>query len=223
MRRALIAAITFVAGLFYILEFVLPSERGIGKRFADASPHVGAAVMVIAAFAVGLGLIGVLRHHLKRVFLRQKDWYNSLALLVAMFAMATFKIWQKYEPPDIAQRLHDLLFHDMYNQLTIAVFSLLAFYVASAAFRAFRIRSMEAALMMATALVVMLGQIPVGATLSSALRLPVSFAEARLWIMEVINMAAQRAILFGTYIGGLAFALRILLSLDRDSLLERER
>jgi hypothetical protein len=156
------------------------------------------------------------------VVLRQKGWANSLGLLVAMVAMATVTIWRKYDPPVLAQRLYDLLFYSVYNQLTAAVFALLAFYVASAAFRAFRVKSLEAALMMGTALIVMMGQIPVGEVISKSLHLPVSFAEARQWIMSNINMAAQRGILLGTYIGMLAFSLRIWLSLDKDTVLEKK-
>ena len=221
MRRSVIALVTFLAGLFYILEFAVPSKNVVGVHLEEAKPKVGEAIMIIAAFAVGLGVIGVLRHHLKRVFLAQKGWYNSLALLVSMAAMATFKIWQKYDPPPLSERLHNLLFEDMYHQLTITVFSLLAFYVASAAYRAFRIRSAEAALMMGTALIVMLGQIPVGEILSQWAGHPGALADARLWIMKVINMAGQRSILFGAYVGSLAFSIRVLLSLDRDSLMER--
>ena len=115
MRRLVISGVTFLAGLFYILEFVVPSGNVVGKGLETAKPRMGEALMVIGGFAVGLGVIGVLRHHLKKVFLRQKDWYNSLALLISMFAMATFKIWEKYDPPEISRRLHHLLFQDMYN------------------------------------------------------------------------------------------------------------
>jgi len=221
MRRWIITFFTFVAGLFYILEFVLPSKTSTGRALHAAKPYVGEAIMVIGAFAVGLGVIGVCRHHLRKVMLRQKGWYNSVALLASMFAMATFKIWEKYDPPELARRLHDLLFLDMYNQLTVTVFSLLAFYVASAAYRAFRVRTVEAGLMMITAIVVMLGQIPLGDRFAKFLQLPWTFTEARLWVMSVINMAGQRVILLGAYVGSLAFGIRVLLGLNKDTLLEK--
>ncbi|MCX7704622.1 MAG: hypothetical protein N2234_11125, partial [Planctomycetota bacterium] len=96
----------------------------------------------------------------------------------------------------------------------------------------FRIKSGEAAIMMLAALIVMLGQIPLGqkGTLwlkefeadpqlwwLSALR----FDTIREWLMAVWNGAAQRGILFGALIGSMALSLRIWLSLERGSFFER--
>ena len=90
------------------------------------------------------------------------------------------------------------------------MFALLAFYVASAAYRAFRIRSLESALMMLAAILVMLGQIPFGLWISDDLPL------VRLWLLEVPNSAAFRAIAIGSGVAGLIMAFRMWLSLEAD-------
>lgn len=97
--------------------------------------------------------------------------------------------------------------------LTAAIFSLLAFFMATAAYRAFRIRSLEAALIMGSALLVILGQIPHG---------PLYISEAlpgiRLWLLKNVNTPAFRAIYFGSTVAGLALAVRIWFSLERSPL-----
>jgi len=95
--------------------------------------------------------------------------------------------------------------------LGTAMFSLLAFYIASAAYRSFRLRSLEASIMMVIAVVVMLGQIPHG---------PIYVWEglpaARLWLLQNVSVPAFRAIYFSAAIAGLAMAVRMWLSLEKN-------
>jgi hypothetical protein len=96
------------------------------------------------------------------------------------------------------------------------MFSLLAFYMAAAAYRAFRIRSAESALMMGAALLVMLGQIPFGIWVWDR------FPEIRLWLLTVPNAAAFRGIAIGAAVAGLVMAFRMWLSIESESF-SRER
>lgn len=105
------------------------------------------------------------------------------------------------------------LFEALYAPLGAAMFSLLAFYVATAAYRSFRIHSAEAAIMMFAALIVVLGQIPFGPLYISE-HLPAM----REWLMENLSNPAFRAILFGSLIAGLGMAMRMWLSLEKSPL-----
>jgi hypothetical protein len=118
--------------------------------------------------------------------------------------------------------IYELLFSGLFMPLQAATFSLLAFYIASAAYRAFRIHTAEAGLMMAAAFIVMLAQVPVGQWLTHWLPTAGPLAFFRLealgdWIMSWLNTPAQRGIVFGIAIGGLAMSLRIWLSLERGT------
>jgi hypothetical protein len=112
-----------------------------------------------------------------------------------------------------ARKASGFVFTALFTPLGSAMFSLLAFYVATAAYRAFRIRSIEAGIMMLTAIIVMLGQIPHGPLYISE-HLP----DIRTWLLLNISTPAFRAIFFGSAIAGLAMAIRMWFSLERSPL-----
>ncbi len=111
------------------------------------------------------------------------------------------------------KKISHFFFHAFFVPLGASMFSLLAFYIATAAYRSFRIRSLEAFVMMVPAILVMLGQIPHGPKYVSA-ELP----EIRRWLMEYLNTPAFRAIFFGASIAALAMAVRMWLSLEKSPL-----
>lgn len=111
------------------------------------------------------------------------------------------------------KRASKFVLNAFFEPLGSAMFSLLAFYVASAAYRTFRIRSREAAVMMLTALIVMLGQIPIGYIYISH-----SLPDIRNWLLSNISTPAFRAIFFGSSVAALAMAVRMWFSLEHSPL-----
>jgi hypothetical protein len=114
----------------------------------------------------------------------------------------------------------NLLFGNGLLAMDAAMFSLIGFFILSAAYRAFRIRSVEASILMATALVVLLMFVPIALQLTNGLN-PDSFQgnfridSIGMWLLSTINVPAIRAIDFGLGLGLLAMALRIMLGLER--------
>jgi hypothetical protein len=108
----------------------------------------------------------------------------------------------------LSSRLYDFLYNGLFNHLGASMFALLGVYIAAAAYRAFRIQSIESALMMTAALVVMLGQISFGKMLYSEM------PAIRQWLLEVPNSAAFRAIRLGAGVAGLMLAIRMWLSIE---------
>lgn len=101
------------------------------------------------------------------------------------------------------------IFKNIFEPLSATMFSLLAFFIASAAFRAFRAKSFEASLLLLAAVIVMLGRVPIGAAISP--KIPM-LAE---WIMTYLNTAGQRAIMIGASLGVIAASMKIILGIDR--------
>jgi nucleoside permease NupC len=92
------------------------------------------------------------------------------------------------------------------------MFALLAFFVASAAFRAFRARNVEAALLLGAAIIIMVGRMPMGRWLSESL------PDIAQWILDVPNNGSRRAIIMGAAVGAIATSLRVVLGLERSHL-----
>lgn len=227
-RKTFVAIVTFLAGLIYSVEFFVPPVPGTDKNFlTDFTEQVGDAVLVVYAFALGLGVWNLMRFHGKNFMRKRPGWHNNLAFFIAFLALLLSGFWQYLKPSAASSNLYDMLFTSSVAALGATMFSTIAFFIVSAAYRAFRIRSAEATLMLTAAFVVMIGQVPVGAYMTSGLPAAGLASNLRLenvsyWILTQPNMAAWRAMAFGIEIGALAMALRTWLSLERGSFFERE-
>jgi hypothetical protein len=104
------------------------------------------------------------------------------------------------------------------------MFSLLAFFVASASFRAFRVKSKEAGLLMGAAFIVMLGNVPIGNMITTYLSyIPligkyIDIAALKEWIISYPSSAAQSAILIGAMLGYISASMKIILGVERSHL-----
>ena len=106
---------------------------------------------------------------------------------------------------------YKVLYDGLFISLGSAMFALLGFFIAAAAYRAFRVRSLESGLMMVAAVAVMLGQIPFGLWIWDG------FPALRQWLLEVPSAGAFRAIKFGAAVAGLSMAIRMWFSVESRS------
>lgn len=113
------------------------------------------------------------------------------------------------------------IYRYIFQPLTATMFALLAFYVASAAFRAFRAKNIEAILLLGTAFIILLGRTFAGVLLTSWLPDALSglrIENLTIEIMSVFATAGNRAIMIGIALGLAATSLRVLLGVDRSHL-----
>ena len=234
-RRGIIAFFTFLGGLYYVAEFFWPATHGKNplSPYTDSVANIAA---VVGAFAIGVGVISLLQLHTRAVARQRPGWGNSVVLIVMFVLMLVFGLLNDYKP-----HLHvfgtgvtsvdvfKFLFQGGLTNLGAATFSMIAFYIASAAYRAFRIRSLEATLLMAAALIVMLGAVFFGTELTNWIpKAPDNpWSNFRIeniaqWLLMQVNAPAQRGILFGLTIGLLATSLRLWLSLERSAYFDQE-
>jgi hypothetical protein len=201
VKRTLPLLICLVTGVIMIVQFFIPHPLSM-----EFNSTINKWVIVLTAFALVLGIGNLVRHHGTRIKRRQVDWPYSIVTIVSMTAMAVIGLFFGIEPTSLYQKI----FLNVLTPLGATMFALLAYYMASAAYRAFRARSVEATLLLAAAFVVMIGFMPFGQYLHR--KFP-AFAE---WIMQVPNLASQRGILFGVAFGSIATALKIILGIERS-------
>lgn len=160
---------------------------------------------VVAAFALVLGMVNVLTIHLGKIYNRERGWPYSWVLLGALFF--TLGVGVLTGGPGSPQM--QKLFEAVLFPLEATLFSLLAFFVFTAAYRVFRVKSLETGLFVIFGLLVLLGQVPVGARLWDQLSV------IKDWVLEVPALAGARGILLGVALGSVATGLRVLLGMDR--------
>ena|SRR5687767_852775 len=189
-----------IAGIVTIIGFF---TRG---SFADVLGMLAQWVTVLVGFALLVGLANLLKVHIGRVIKWQKDSFYSLILVgSALTVLALGLAGGGPGDPTVAW-----VFQWIYQPLGAALFSLLAFFLTTALFRLPRMRNAEAAVLLLTALIVIISQAPFSATP------PVDIlTDVRIWIMDYPVLAAVRAILIGVAFGAIATSLRVLLGFDR--------
>jgi hypothetical protein len=177
-------------------------------------------MVVIGSFAVGLGLISLVQVHGRKILRKHRQWPESATFFLAAIAMSAATLWDRTHAAegDAGKRAYALLFYGLFQPLGSAMFSLLAAYLVSAAYRAFRIRSFESTLMAASAVLIMLGQVPIGNWLTHGLPHGMQIPTIMTWVLFVTNNAVVRAVNFGIFVGALATAVRVWLSMDRAAM-----
>lgn len=198
MKRTIPMAVAMAVGFLMLIDFFF-DESHIN---ALGSFLVSSAVIVVA-FALLLGLLNVLLVHFKRIGRREEGWPYSIFLV----AIALIVLLAGISGPETD--VVKWIFDNVQFPLQAATFSLLAFYVATAAYRSFRLRSLESIAFILAVIVVLLGQVPIGKSLSEFL------PAAKDWILDVPSTAGVRGIIIGVALGTIATGVRILMGFDR--------
>jgi hypothetical protein len=200
LRKTLPIWITVVAGLLVILDkYVFAvNSLGITANYLDEFYLLAYSVTIL------IGHFNLTRIHVNNVRRRKEEWYFSVVLLVAMWAYLLLGLMQTLDGP-----LASWIYNTVYVPMESTIFSMLAFFIASAAYRAFRVRSAEATILMLAGFIVLLGNTPIGSTIS------MSIPAAKNLLNDIPNAAGMQAILIGGFIGTFAVSTRILLGIER--------
>ena len=234
MKRLIPLLITALGGFTLIAAYFIPYTQNWGETVTIWFDILGAI-----AFVLGGG--NLLKVHLKKVSDRVRGWGYSVVVLVSFVATLLVGLGKIGVQPSAQFPSFSwsgsyretgsafwLLYQYGFQPLTATVFAMLAFYVASAAFRAFRAKNLEAILLLGTAFIILLGRTFAGVALTSWIDpnrwegfrhlTGLRVENLTVYIMSVFTTAGNRAIMIGIALGIVSTSLKVLLGVDRSYL-----
>ncbi len=198
LGRTLPLLIVLVFGVLGALQYFIPHR--ISQIFYKT---VLAWSIGVSSMAVIMAAISFLRYHFNRVLITPRDSLYSSVALVAFIAMVGFGIFGTDKGSIFYQ-----FYQNVFVPINSTIFSLLAFYMASASYRAFRAKTFESAMLLLAAIIVILGTTALGSSLM--------LDKVTIWVMNVPNLAQKRGILIGVGLGATATSLKIILGIEKN-------
>jgi len=207
----LIATIT---GLVVLFGYLFPNRlltlyRGHVTELRDVLVEWA---VIVAAFAFLLGMVNILRVHVRRLFQRGSGRVYSLVLLFAMVVALVLTLIPPLLPANaVTQNLPDLdqaMFDYLISPLGASLAALVVFTLVLAALRLLRARRrLGAVIFLVIVVVILLGSTPLAGL--------EWLAGVREWIINVPGMAGMRGLLLGVVLGTVITALRVLMGSER--------
>lgn len=220
LRRQIPLFITFLSGILLIVQYYIYPLNFIGKNLAGW-------FQAITAFAYVLAAISLFAVNGKKIRDKAPGWIYNVILLASLTGtlyVGLFIDWLGFGYPGYQPieegTYFDWMFQYIYNPLSATMFSLTAFFIASASYRAFKARSVESTLLLGSAFLVMIFRVPLGEAIWGAV-MPASW-DITVFIEDIImggfNNAGQRAIQIASAIGLISVSLKIILGVERSYL-----
>lgn len=221
IKKWLPLGMAFVMGVFFAVQYYIPHPF-TDKLLTDISVWF----RIIGTFAMGLGIVSLFHVHYHKIKRKAPAWGFSIIVFVSLFTIVVIGIY--CEGVEISTETNKLTLYGWLYQMLIVplqstMFSILGFFVASAAFKAFRAKTREATILLVAALIVMFGRVQMGELVWAKIptfelwgvTLPPAIGQITGWIMKVPNMAAQGGIALGICLGSIAMSLRIIFGVER--------
>jgi hypothetical protein len=179
--------------------------------------------IITGGFGLFIGAYSLLHMHVTRIRRRMAGWGYSVFVFLGAAVMIFLGLYNGGQGP-LAPPVQGGVdwfewgFHNIQIPCGATIFSILAFFMASAAFRTFRARNLAAALLLIAAIIVMFGRVPVSEIVGNWSGHSQVFAKAADTVMDYPNLAAKRGIMMGIALGALSQSLRILFGIERSYL-----
>lgn len=212
MKREVPLVLTFLMTLLrFLFEMINPLlnyEISEGVRLFS---RISFSVTFMYCMGLFMGLINLTRVHGNTIKRRREHWIYSVWLLIVLYGYAILGLFFGGLESEAFNWIYDAVI----VPLDSTMFSMLAFFIASAAYRAFKVRNVESLLMMVVAFIVMLGNVSLGNAIWGSESWLGGFSGIKDWLLAIPNAASQRAIGIGVFLGAYAAILRVALGLEK--------
>jgi len=198
-RREIILFITGVVGGLNLFEYFFAV-----KEVAAVASTIRTWVVIISAFALGLGIITAFRVHISHVKRKTKgQWPFSIWLMGFFVLLTLIGLW------NTKFIVYDWTFKYVYVALSTTLYAITGFYIFSAAYRAFRARNIEAAILIVSGALILLRNAPIGEAIWKG------FPILGEWVLMKGQVGGMRTLTFVAAVGLVAFGIRTLLGMER--------
>lgn len=162
--------------------------------------------VIIAGFAVGLGVINMVQIHSRHLTRKtESQWPYSIVFLL-FFAIQALS--GMVDMQSLANPIYIWTYTNIFSPLSAAMYAILGFFIVSASYRSMRAKTLESAVVLVVGIIVMLMNAPIGAVIWSG------FPSLGTWITEVPAAAGNRGVLIGVALGIILLGLRVILGYE---------
>ena len=200
-------ALTIIACLLQVIPyyFEIPALESAANTASNG-------VLLIVACATFVGVISIIQVHGKRIQRQSEGWYYSLLVIGLSVIMALTGLPFPEAGLGVNNSIYNWLFINVQTPLGGTMYSIIAFFITSAAFRAFRARNLEASIILVAGTIMVMGNAPLLTNYFPFI------ADMSLWIRQVPNLATMRGVMIGAALGSIALAVRTLMGIERGYL-----
>lgn len=200
-------AITIICTLLQIIPFYIQV-----KPLETFSDTFRSWMILVATCALFVGAASLTVLHSKKIQRRYRGWQYSILTLISMVVIALAGLPIPEIGLGVDNPVFDFLFANILTPLGATMYSIIAFFITSAAYRSFRARSNEATVVLLSGLLMICYNAPLMTSIWPG------FTPIGDWIFSIPNMATMRAVIIGAALGAIALAMRVLLGIERGYL-----
>ncbi|MCW4014575.1 MAG: hypothetical protein NWF07_16515 [Candidatus Bathyarchaeota archaeon] len=204
LKQEAVYAVTGIVTILMLVEYFFFADTQIWAE------TIRTWAVIIYNISLGLGAARLLISHSARVSKQGRDWQYS-GVLLALFAIMVLTGFAGYFMTGVQtdNGIYNWMFNYIYTPLGATLYPITGFYIFSAAYRAFRARNIDAALMLIAGCFVMLKNAPVGEAIW------IGFATIGNWFQFTGQTPGMRTFAIVGALGLIAYGFRALLGKER--------